>query len=287
VVSYSWVIENGTSNGSGLESGMAYDAVRHLQSVADRSAAALPQPPGKYLTAGALMKQLLSPFPAALVPAGLSSPAVFPTTQNTTGLEQHKFIKVSFVGSGPDYTSGSIWFYVFDTAQDAQSYFGARPQPLWYGVADTPTDEVRVPPSGFSSAQQAQCNTYSAPARARPLFGASSCVVQWGNVVVWGVSWDNATSANPKPTAADTNMAITLARAGLLRVGQAVYGRTSAAVLDGLIPSAISAGNHCHKADSPGFGATAKVDCSSVPNIPASRVSYYLFANPAALNNAS
>lgn len=56
--------------------------------------------------------------------------------------------------------------------------------------------------------------------------------------------------------------------------------------MDGLITGAISAGNHYHKADSPGFGATAKVDCSSVPNIPASRVSYYLFANPAALNNA-
>jgi len=219
VVSYSWVVENGTGNGGGLESGMAYDAMRHLRSVVGRSAASLPRPPGPSLAAGALFKELLSPFPAALVPAGLSSPSVVPESwgYQGRGLEEGKVIQVSFLGSGPDFTGVSMWIQVFDTPQDAQSYFGPGLGPVTGGIVETPTNEIPFPPSGFSSSQQVRCNTYTTPQR--PPVGDSTCVAQWGDVVVWGNSWGNASPANPKPTAADTNMAITLVRSALLRVG--------------------------------------------------------------------
>ena len=227
VVSYSWVIESGAVNGAGLESELALDAVRHLRSAAEKTPpASLPQPPGS-LTASALFAKLDSAFPAALVPEGLGSlPKVStilrPALPGLMG--SNRRIAIDFQGTGPDYTFSYESIYVFDTAQHAQAWFSTNLEPEDpAGKTDTRTNHVPFPPSGFPSSQQAQCNTYSQPAvLGQPAAGLSVCYVVWGNVVVTGGTRMSATASNREPVAADSNMALTMARAALLRIGQAI-----------------------------------------------------------------
>ena len=228
VVSYSWVIESGRPNGANLESELALDAVRHLRNVAEETPPeSLPQPPGS-LRAGTLFAKLNSIFPAMLVPEGLGSSPTVRTAQNRAApglMDDNDRIEIDFQGSGPDYAI--IDFFVFDTAQHAQSWAtpGLYPDnPA--GKADTQTNLLPFPPSGFSSSLQAQCNTYSQPAVLGDLAqGVSACYFQWGNVVAEGLSKENATPVNREPSAADSNMALTLAWAALLRVDQAIAPR--------------------------------------------------------------
>ena len=226
VVSYSWVIESGTHNGADLESDLALDAVRHLQSAAKKTPpASLPQPPGS-LKADSLYTKLNSTFPAMLVPRELSSPAVSSTSQSDTPgiVSANGDIGVVFQGSGPDYSSSWIDFWVFRNAQDAQSWFSKDLIPEDpAGKAETRTNHLPFHPSAFSSSQQEQCNTYSYPAGAGYQAGGDSvCYVQWGNVVVDGGTRENATPGNREPSAADSNMALALTWAALLRVAQAI-----------------------------------------------------------------
>jgi hypothetical protein len=226
VVSYSWVIQSGTGNGVDLESELALDAVRHLQSVAEVTPrAALLQPPGA-LKAAVLFAKLDSAFPAALVPEGLGTAPTIGTYSNPEPglIGPNKRIEVTFPGSGADYTESYISIYVFDTAQAAQSWFSENPEPEDpAGKLDTPTYHVPFPPSGFLSSQQIQCNTYSQPAvKGSPTKGVSGCYVQWGNVVLSGKTKISATASNREPGAADNNMGLTLTWAALLRVGQAI-----------------------------------------------------------------
>ena len=152
VVSYSWVIQSGTGNGADLESELALDAVRHLRSVAEVAPrAALPQPPGS-LKAGALFAKLDSAFPATLVPEGLgTAPTVRTFLNPVPGLMgPNRRIEVDFQGSGADYTEGYINFYVFDTAQAAQSWFNPKLEPVDpAGNVDTPTNHVPFPCLAF------------------------------------------------------------------------------------------------------------------------------------------
>jgi len=225
VVSYSWVIESGTGNYADLESDLALDAVRHLQNAAEETPpASLPQPPGS-LQAGALLAKLDSAFPAALVPEGLSAPAV--TTRPQSGapgiISANGDINVGFSGSGgPDYRYAWINFWVFDNAQDAESFFTGL-YPIYIGKAETATNRLPFSPSGFSTSQPERCNTYSHPEVSGHLAeGTSTCYVQWGDVVVQGATAKEATPSNPEPSAADSNMAVTLAWAALLRAAQAI-----------------------------------------------------------------
>jgi hypothetical protein len=287
VESLSWVIESGTGDGLGPESKLALDAVRHLGSVAKETPpGSLQKPPGS-LKAGALIAALGSAFPAALVPQGLSAPEVSINSASVPGLAAANRIEINFLGAGADYTSSWINFWIFDNVSDAKSWFGIGLKPEdAAGKLDTPTNHVPFQLSGFSPDQQEQCNTYSQPAlQGNPARGVSACFAQWGDVVVEGATGEDAAPGNTKTGAADSNMALTLARAALLRVGQIIV-EPADTILEDLIPSAIDSGNQCQYTNSPGFGATAEVDCSNVPDIPASNLSYYLFADSGTLNNA-
>lgn len=228
VVTYSWVTGTGTGNGDNLESALAVGMLRHLRSVAAASPTGPPpQPPGPFLDAGLLFQQLLSVYPTALVPAGLGSPLTTAVRQAPkympSGLEQGKFIRVSFSGSGPDFDSSRISFYVFDTVQDAQSWFGTgNITPIYDNGTRlaTPTDELPFPTSGFSSSEDARCNTYSeAAVGGFSAEGVSHCSVLWGDIVVSGVT-EKAAFQGPGPSTADSNMAVTLAHSALLRLVQ-------------------------------------------------------------------
>jgi len=224
VVSYSWVTESGTPNGSDLESELALDAVRHLRNAAEETPpASLPQPPGS-LKAGALYAKLNSAFPATLVPRGLSAPAVSASSLGgARGIvnSANGDIRVSFQVSGPaDYNSGWIEFWVFDNAQDAESWFNSGLHPTFLGKADTPTNRLPFLPSGFSTSQPERCNTYS-NAAGTPAGGVSLCYVQWGNVVVDGETGAGGTPGT-RPGTGDINMALVLTWAALLRIGQAI-----------------------------------------------------------------
>lgn len=219
VVSYSWVIESGTGNYTDLESDLALDAVRHLQGAAEKTPPAwLPQPPGS-LKAGALYANLNSAFPATLVPQGLSEPAVSVSSPGTAPgiVSANGDIRISFQGSGPDYNSSWIEFFVFDNAQDAQSWFNGA-QPFFMGKAET---VLSFFPSGFPTSNPVKCDTYS-NAAGTPAGGTSVCYVRSGDVVVDGNTGAGGTPGNREPGTGDINMALALTWAALLRVGQAI-----------------------------------------------------------------
>jgi len=226
MVSSSVVLESKGGNGASLEKELALDTIRHLRSSANATptrSAPLPPPGSSSLDANALFEQLGSTFAAALVPAGLGSPPTlsqYSNTANLPGLVRNEVIRLTFTGSGSDYTSTHMWFFVFDTAQDAQSWFNNDLHPVDNGQAEIPTG-VSFSPSGFSPSQHAQCNNYKQPS-GDVAQGTSACFVEWGDVVVAVQTDESATLANPKPQAADLNLALTLARSALLRVGQAV-----------------------------------------------------------------
>ena len=141
----------------------------------------------------------------------------FQNSQSPLGLLTGEAINVRFSGSGTDYSSSNVAFFVFDSAQDAQSWFSTGLRPYNLGKPDTPTGNT-VFPSGFSTDQQAQCRSYSqAAVPATPAQGVSACYVQWGDVVVEGI-----TKNSLNVSSADMNMAVTLARSGLLSIAQAI-----------------------------------------------------------------
>ena len=217
VVSYS-AVENGSDSGAGFDLALAGDAVRHLRSVASATPRGpLPAPPGS-LQPGALLLQLQSSFPSALVPAGLSLPRVgyYKNSQSPPGLLLGDLTSVAFSGSG---TAGNyIQFFVFASAQNAESWFSTGLGPLNPAGRLDPRTGNLVFPSGFSSSQQAQCGTYSqAAAAASPAQRITECFVLWGNVVV-----DGKINATQDVSTANMNMALTLARSGLFRIGQVI-----------------------------------------------------------------
>jgi hypothetical protein len=218
VESYSVVVgDTGTHNGTGLDRSLALGAVRHLRSVAGATlSSALAPPPGMPQMAGmtgsGLYAALRKSFPVALAPEGLKQPAIqslaagnAPPTGQIGGE-----IEVSF--SGPD-DYDAVQYYVFDTEKHAHSWIlqGLRPG------TDRQNTDCSSRLSGFSSSQYVTCGTFSqAAAAGSPAEGVSACYVQWGDVVIAGIT--NSTS-NTK--GGNTDLAVTLARAGLLRVAQA------------------------------------------------------------------
>ena len=212
VVSYS-TTRNDTSTGAGLDLALARDAVQQLRTVARTTVRGpYPQPPGS-LQPSALLAQVHSPFASALIPVGLNSPVLSNFTNEGTGLLAHDRVRDYFSGSGADYTGAEIAFYVFDSPQDAQKFFSVDWVPYENGVSDTQTGNP-VYPSGFPASQQAACHTFTVAATHT---GISNCYAQWGDVVVQGL-----TSNTRDVTSASMNMALTLARSGLLSIGPAI-----------------------------------------------------------------
>jgi hypothetical protein len=212
VVSYS-VTRNDTSTDAGLDLVLARDAVQQLRTVARTTARGpYPQPPGS-LQPSALLAQVHSPFTSALIPVGLSSPVSSDFTNEGLGLLDNDRVRDYFSGSGVDYTGAEIAFYVFNSSQDAHRFFSVDWVPYENGVSDTQTGNP-VYPSGFPASQQAACHTFTVAATHK---GISNCYVQWGDVVVQGL-----TSNTRDATSASMDMALTLARAGLLGIGPAI-----------------------------------------------------------------
>jgi hypothetical protein len=225
VVSFSVVFGDSRGGGAELERELALDTIRHLQAVAmTTSHDPLGVPPGMttsmIMTGSDLYSSLVKPFPPALVPAGLTSPTVHHYNFGASpppGLLPRpgsSYIRVAFGRDPHSY----LFFYVFDTARHARSWFADDLRPIdSSGHRDRPTGSLSKP-SGFSASQQAQCGTYSQPGpRGTPALGVSACAVQWGNVVVFS---RNDTAANH--TKGNTDLALALARSGILRVAQTI-----------------------------------------------------------------
>jgi Protein kinase domain len=212
VVSFS-ATESDTASGAGLNLALARDAVRQLHSVATVTARGpFPQPPGS-LQPSALLAQIHRPYASALIPAGLNSPVLSDSTNPGTGILDHDRVVEYFPGSGTDYTGAEIILYVFDSAQDAQTFFHEYWVPTENGISDVQTGST-FDPSGFTASQLAACNTWTVAATHT---GISNCYVQWGDVVVKGLTSDTRT-----PDSASLNMALTLVRSGLLSIGPAI-----------------------------------------------------------------
>jgi hypothetical protein len=190
VVSYS-ATKSDTDTGAGLDLALARDAVRQLRRVVratDRGP--FPQPPGS-LQPSALLAQVHRPFPRALVPAGLNSPVLSDSENVGIGLLLHDRVRDLFSGSGTGYTGTEVVFYVFDSTQDAQAFFSEDWTPYEDGQPDTLTGNG-VDPSGFPASQLAECRPFTVAATH---VGIGECYVQWGDVVVEGLT-SNARDAS-------------------------------------------------------------------------------------------
>jgi serine/threonine protein kinase len=211
VLSFALVHTNGHVSAAAkrLTTTLARDAIRHLQDVARKTPkAALPPPPGQ-LTPGALFSRLgQSSFNPAWLTATLSSPTVqtYRIATIPAGLLSSSYIQVTF--QGPDH-GDLIHFFVFGSPQEAQSWFNQNLEP----TGSTKTGTIVSP--GFS--QRSYCGTYSRGASQQfpTATGFSVCYVLWGNVVL-----DGETQSIMNKHAANNNMAVTLARMGVIYLDQ-------------------------------------------------------------------
>jgi TIR domain len=219
VESYSFVIgDTGTHNGTGLDKSLALGAVRNLRSIAGTtSPSGLATPPGMTQMAGmtgsGLYIALLKPFPAALAPEGLKQPALQPLAAGKAPPTGQIGGEIQVVFSGPN-AFDAVQYYVFDTQEHAHSWIlgGIAPG----GGADPRNSNCSALLSGFPSSQYVTCGTFSqAAAAGSRAQGVSLCAVQWGDVVIAGI-----TQRTSNLKGGDTDLAVTLARAGLLRVAQ-------------------------------------------------------------------
>jgi hypothetical protein len=228
VVSTSEIVESNGSSGAELEMKMAVDAIRHLQA----TAGSVPSPPTLVpasgstasLRADTLEARLSRPFPASLIPLELGSDVTVTTSvadPSPPGLFQRKRITVASAASGSDFSNNFMFFYVFNTAGDALSWFQSGLHP---GDKDgnpyISTSGITFP-SGFSAQQQIRCGNYMHPgAHSGPAAGFTICYTLWGNVVIESVSALVANQQNSEPGSADANIPISLARSALLRIEQ-------------------------------------------------------------------
>ena len=199
-----------------LERELAPEVIRNLQTVAaTTSHKPLPDPPAMtsamVMTGSDVYYSLASSFPAALMPSGLSSPNTSQDSYKFSGLINGKYINVNF--TGPDEID-ILSFYVFGTPSQARSYFAAVTPSGPTGALDQATRSYSV--SGFSSSQQVKCGTWSQRAvHGTPALGDSDCFVQWGDVVI-----DGGNLIASSRTYGNTDLALALARSGVLRLAQ-------------------------------------------------------------------
>ena len=203
--------DNRTSD-DGLSATLTADAVSHLGSVASTTPKTPSPPPPGSLSPDAQFEQILNTtISPSLVPEGLTSPRVYNYTAGSggpSGLVSNSYLELLF--DGPGYSNFTD-FWVFDSVQDAQTWFNTSPEPSGSTKTNIPLDS-----SGFS--QETDCANYSRPANgSTPVLGYSWCDVLWGNVVVIGGS---TSSTNTQE--GDGDVAVTLARVGVLYLNQIV-----------------------------------------------------------------
>ena len=219
VVTYTRVTGESKSAGAALMKAFHRDAIRNLAAVASTAPhELLSVPPGvtatMVRTSSALARSLAMPFTSALVPAGLPSPEVRPYSFSNPprGLLPHQQGDLRVIYGG---YPGALFFYIFDDAHHASTWFSDGVVPLNNsGHLDARKGSLSYP-SGFSSSQRAQCGNYYQPHN--PTLNVSSCAVLWGNVVIFartGVPVNKGTW--------DINLALALARSGVLRVAQVI-----------------------------------------------------------------
>jgi hypothetical protein len=227
VLSYSDVIEGGSGDGANLESELAGDAVQHLLDAAatvPSPSVSPPDPGSSSPDANELSTMLASSFPVTFTPSGLTyEPGVdqVPLAASASGLIGSGGTREEFAGSGAEYDSARIYFYVFGNTKDAYSWLESDPPPD--NPAGQPAELVsgKLIPSGLPSPQHAVCGIYTQPAMDNvPAEAKAVCYLQWGDVVITSVAEMDATPNGSAPSTADANMSYTAARAGLLRVSQ-------------------------------------------------------------------
>ncbi len=199
-----------TTADDALVAKLTEDALRHVGSVAATAPKAPLVPPPGSLNPDAQFAQIRNAtFNTAFEPDGLTNPVVASFSAGTdppTGLINGSYITATF--TGPDHED-VLYFYIFDTAQDAGTWFNTTP--VLHGATTT---SVPLDCSGFS--QQAQCANYSLPASGTvPVLGLSQCQVLWGNVVIFG---DSESTTNTQAGTGD--IAVTLARSGVMYLDQ-------------------------------------------------------------------
>ena len=137
-----------------LAAKLTEDAIRQLRSVASTAPKTPLVPPPGSLSSDAQFEQIrTAAFNTTFVPYGLTNPVVESYSAGTgtpAGLINGSYITATF--DGPDHDD-VLYFYVFDTAQDAQTWFNTTP--VLHGATRT---SVPLDCSGFS--QQAQCANY-------------------------------------------------------------------------------------------------------------------------------
>jgi TIR domain len=222
VVTLSMVKGESESAGTALMKALHRDAIRNLATVASTAPhEPLSVPPGVTSTmvrsSSDLSRSLAMPFTNALVPAGMPLPKVRPYGFGTPprGLLPHPQgdLKVTFGDLDDD-----LFFYIFDNANHASKWFSNDLRPVdSSGHIDVQRGSLSYP-SGFSSSQQAQCGNYYQPGHGgNPAWNVSSCVVQWGNVVIFTRSQLPVNKGK-----GDINRAVALARSGVLRIAQVI-----------------------------------------------------------------
>jgi len=201
--------QNTVATDSRLASILTRAAVRHLQVVASSSPRTTASVPPGSLSPTALFAQLDSSSPKSyLLPDGLPTPVVTESSAGANppqGLVNGSSVELSV--TGPDTYGDAIDYvnlYVFDSAQDAAS---------WYGIGLTPIGSSHtgnIDSSGFS--QPASCGTYSVgPTSTTSALGISFCVVLEGDVVMSSETEMDSTSAY-----GNQDLAVVLARMGIM-----------------------------------------------------------------------
>jgi hypothetical protein len=221
VVTYTKVTGEGKSAGAALMKAFHRDAIRNLAAVASTAPhELLSVPPGvtatMVRTSSALSRSLARPFTSTLVPAGLPSPEVRPYGYGTPprGLLPHPKGGLRAIYDNENY----LFFYIFDNAQHASTWFSHGVIPVDdSGHLDAQKGDLSHP-SGFSSSQRAQCGYYYQPGTGHnSAWSVSSCAVLWGNVVIFTRSQVPVNKGK-----GDINLALALARSGVLRITQVI-----------------------------------------------------------------
>lgn len=124
------------------------------------------------------------------------------------------------------------------------------------------------------------------PARQGMVLGIGAAVLVVVYLIIAGVSHlpPFGKSAAPKPSASSSaSVSTSPTPAASATTFQPTSGDLK---LESLIPADVSANGSCTPVHTPAFGSTAEMHCAGAPNIPASYVQYYLFANKSDMNAA-
>jgi len=198
---------NSTVTDDNLAVALTQDAIGHLSAVAGAAPTGAPPPPPGSVPPRVLSERILSTPLGGLLPQGveLSSLRAYRVGPGSLpGLATGSYVDAALKGDGH---RDSVFFYVFDTARQAQA-FDTDLAPGGYHTIES------INSSGFS--QQANCRalTNSSPTSPSGSY-VSGCAVRWGDVVVYS---EAGPSQNPTPDA--NPLAVTLARMAVIELNR-------------------------------------------------------------------